>query len=322
MLDVDDTLLARNAAGRKDEVFGENTAINLLPRLLEAGFRVGLITGHGWKQLKTRLADPLLDFLRERSIDLTVLKNLFVYTNQGATKIQWSGRGWSLDSKYNALYAISATHLNSLKNLLIFHASQFNADYQASKDYYKQNFPTFDFNKLPATVQNRESAVLNVRPLPSEHHKSKDGKMDVPRNVVKVRVEGEIEKLGLAEIYKICQSGLSSLDLVDRKVSKTIAVRSILSELGVRASKEIREIEKAVIYIGDEFTPSGNDYCVAVNFPFIKCFSVASAQSSTKNELQNVIQFAELKGTSGTRATSEILEFFLDSVPHKPEHIH
>ncbi|HEX9919137.1 MAG TPA: hypothetical protein VGA87_08220, partial [Pyrinomonadaceae bacterium] len=50
VLDVDDTLLARERAGGiggvgGEETFAESAAAALLPQLLRRGFRVGLITG-------------------------------------------------------------------------------------------------------------------------------------------------------------------------------------------------------------------------------------------------------------------------------------
>jgi hypothetical protein len=87
LLDVDDTILVRERAGRGGpETFADSPSAALLPKLLTRGFRLCLITGHGWKQLESRLISPLTEHLRLSGTQEAIEK-LHIYANRGATKI-------------------------------------------------------------------------------------------------------------------------------------------------------------------------------------------------------------------------------------------
>ena len=60
VFDVDDTLLSRRTnAHESDQSFFDSPAAQMLPKLLSAGLRVCVITGHGWAQLERRLMAPI-----------------------------------------------------------------------------------------------------------------------------------------------------------------------------------------------------------------------------------------------------------------------
>ncbi|HZG53298.1 MAG TPA: hypothetical protein VEZ40_14300, partial [Pyrinomonadaceae bacterium] len=131
-LDVDDTLLARERAAfvagvrGGEETFAESASAALLPELLRRGFRVGLITGHGWRQLESRLVAPVVERLRETGDEWSI-ERLRVYANRGATKIVWDGTRHAVGEAYGARLRLRAADVAALRNLLETLGAEFDA---------------------------------------------------------------------------------------------------------------------------------------------------------------------------------------------------
>ncbi|HEY1403255.1 MAG TPA: hypothetical protein VGB05_03945, partial [Pyrinomonadaceae bacterium] len=170
VLDVDDTLLARErAGGGGEETFADSACAAELPELMRRGFRICLITGHGWRQLETRLVAPVVERLREAK-HAACVERLRIYANRGATKIVWDGAHHAVDEAYGERHQLRAADRAALHRLLESLGAELEADVRRRRAWYQEAFPRFDFASLPARVGEREGAVLVLRPLPARMH--------------------------------------------------------------------------------------------------------------------------------------------------------
>lgn len=319
VLDVDDTLLARVRAdgGAGEETFAESAAAAALPELLRRGFNVCLITGHGWRQLETRLVAPVGEHLRE-SCDATAaascIARLRVYANRGATKIVWDGTRHAVDEVYGARHQLRDEDLPALCALLESLAAEFEADVRARGDWYEASFPRFDFEALPARVSGREGAVLVLRPVPSLIHAAGDAVAasslaSNPRAEVYARGLELLRRAGLSERYELAESGRSSIEITRRGVSKEAAMRDAIGELSAASGAGESVVEESIVYVGDEFFAGGNDFVIPQLFPRALCLSVAGG--SAAGGAAGVVPLTRASGATGTAATENLLAHLL-----------
>ncbi|HEV2801773.1 MAG TPA: hypothetical protein VGW12_14960 [Pyrinomonadaceae bacterium] len=315
VLDVDDTLLAREGASGREETFAESATSALLPELLRCGFRVGLVTGHGWAQLHTRLVAPVVARLHEMGDDAgaACLERLRVYANRGATKIVWDGARHRVEESYAARYQLRAADVTPLGRLLEHLGAEFEADVRARREWYAASFPRFDFETLPARVSEREGAVLVLRPIPAQRHAVAGRSLD-PRAQACARGIEMLGDAGLDGEYELAESGRSSIEITRRGISKEAALRDLLAEISAATGAHVSEAEAALVYVGDEFYAGGNDWIIPRVFPRALCFSVAPARDGQETEASVVSLAGAAEGaeTSGTAATHALLLHLLN----------
>ncbi|HEV7903547.1 MAG TPA: hypothetical protein VGO96_06880, partial [Pyrinomonadaceae bacterium] len=214
VLDVDDTLLARERKGDAGgeilaETFAGSASAALLPELLRRGFNVCLITGHGWSQLESRLIAPLVARLRESGdgdeTAASCVERLRVYANRGATKIVWDGERYASEEVYGARHQLRDADRGALRELLEFLGAEFEREVSARREWFEATFPRFDFATLPARVSEREGAVLVLRPIPARMHAA-DGAANARAEVYARGLEWLRHK-NLSERYELAESG-------------------------------------------------------------------------------------------------------------------
>lgn len=309
LLDVDDTILLRErSGGGGPETFSESPSAALLPQLLMRGFRLCLITGHGWKQLESRLIDPLT---KQRKIcdRPEAIERLHIYANRGATKILWDGALHAVDDAYEARHKLRAGDIEALNGLLRSLAEQLTSEVEAQPDWYRSTFPHFDFKSLPPTVAEREGAVLVLRPIPTAKHAESDesgGALDLRDQLYERGVE-LLEQAKLSDDYEIAQAGRSSIEITRRGVSKEAALRDLIAGISASSGDTESQVEESMVYVGDEFFPGGNDYMMPALFPSMLCLSVESEKAP-----EGVVSIRAATGRSGPPATEAVLRHFLN----------
>ncbi|HYO99639.1 MAG TPA: hypothetical protein VER76_05575 [Pyrinomonadaceae bacterium] len=312
VLDVDDTLLARVRAdgGAGEETFAESAAAAGLPELLRRGFRVCLITGHGWRQLEARLVAPVIENLRE-SGKAACVERLRVYANRGATKIVCDGARREVDEVYGERYQLRAEDVPALSRLLESLWAEFEVDVKARGRWYEAAFPRFDFSTLPARVSEREGAVLVLRPVPSRIHAAADDAAATtnPRAELYARGLELLQRARLSDRYELAESGRSSIEITRRGVSKEAAMRDAMAELSASSGACEGDVEEASVYVGDEFFAGGNDYVIPQLFPRALCLSVAGGHEA--EAAAGVVSLARMTGAAGTAATERFLAHIL-----------
>jgi len=323
VLDVDDTLLARERAGGfagggsvggvgsggGEETFTESASAALLPELLRRGFRVGLVTGHGWRQLESRLVAPVVERLRE-SGDASSVEHLRVYANRGATKIVWDGARHAVDEVYGARHQLRDADVARLRALLETLGAEFDADVNARREWYRAAFPRFDFATLPARVDEREGAVLVLRPIPARRHAG-IGVRSNPRAEVYERGLELLRRANLDAAYELAESGRSSIEITRRGVSKEAALRDLLAEVSRATGEGEAGVEESLVYVGDEFVAGGNDAVIPVVFPRALCLSVAGERGGNETPA-GVVSLARAARAEGTAATHALLAHLLN----------
>lgn len=307
IFDVDDTLLARRgAASENDQIFSESAAAISVPLLLNAGVRVCIVTGHGWKQLKKRfvsfLVEEVSNLFPEKSEE--ILKRFFVYANRGATKLIRENGDYTEDAVYGGEFSIDETDSVQLREILERLKEFFNEDFAKRKDWYLQNFPVFAFEELPPKILEREKAVLGLRPIPSESHCEKDAVESPRRRLFSLGCEW-IKNAGLGEKYEIAQSGKSTLEITGKEVSKKAAFQDLIFEIAGETGVLPETVEESSIYVGDEFAEGGNDYIISQSFPRCLCLSVAAV------EPENVISLRDFFQLEGVPAASALAAHIL-----------
>ncbi len=308
LLDVDDTLLVRErAGGAAPEVFADSPSAALLPPLLDRGIRLCLITGHGWKQLESRLISPLRDQLHTRGS----IERLSIYTNRGATKIFWNGSRHVADEAYGSRYQLRVGDVKALSDLLNSLAEEFRIDFESQPGWYRKTFPRFDFSSLPATVTEREGGVLVLRPVPTSKHAESETELDV-RTRLYERGHELLQRARLSDEYEIARSGRSSIEITRRGVSKEIAVRDLIDGISKSSGESPSLVEESMVYVGDEFFPGGNDYVIPALFPLALCLSV-SGEAASEEATAGVISLKGATGLTGSAATEAVLRHFLVS---------
>lgn len=341
VLDVDDTLLARERAGGRAvgagvetlaETFTESAPAALLPELLRRGFNLCLITGHGWGQLESRLIAPLVARLRESGDEEAVassVERLRVYANRGATKIVWDGERHAFEEVYGARHQLRDEDRPALRELLETLGAEFEREVSARREWFEATFPRFDFATLPARVSEREGAVLVLRPIPARIHAA-DGAANA-RAEVYARGLKLLRRGTLSGDYELAESGRSSIEITRRGVSKETAMRDLIAELTNAAAatagedsvatacedsvattgEESAGVEDALVYVGDEFYAGGNDFVIPRVFPRALCLSVAGAGGAEETE-SGVVSLTGATGAQGTAATAALLAHVLN----------
>jgi hypothetical protein len=318
VLDVDDTLLARVRAdgGAGEETFAESAAAAELPELLRRGFRVCLITGHGWRQLETRLVAPVVKHLRESCGDdaaASCVARLGVYANRGATKIVWDGARHAFDEVYGAQHRLRDEDIPALCALLESACAEFEVDVRARGAWYESAFPRFDFKTLPARVAEREGALLVLRPVPSRIHAAGDAvgaeATTNPRAEVYARALELLRRADLSDRYELAESGRSSIEITRRGVSKEAAMRDAIAELAAASGGDESSVEESVVYVGDEFYAGGNDFVIPQLFPRALCLSVAGSRA--EETAAGVVSLVRVTSATGTAATESLFAHLL-----------
>jgi hypothetical protein len=291
VLDVDDTLLARErAGGAGEETFKESASAALLPELLRRGFNVCLITGHGWGQLQSRLILPLVERLRESGGDAAAacIERLRVYANRGATKIRWDGERHETDAVYGKRHQLRDEDKAALRSLLETLGAEFESEVRTRREWFQTTFPRFDFAMLPARVSEREGAVLVLRPIPTRLHATQ-GDAPNPRAEIYERGLELLRRANLSDDYELAESGRSSIEITRRGVSKEAAMRDLIAELKKSAAvtaatrEDAEQVEDALVYVGDEFFAGGNDFVIPRVFPRALCLSVAPERAGAES---------------------------------------
>jgi hydroxymethylpyrimidine pyrophosphatase-like HAD family hydrolase len=315
VLDVDDTLLARERAGGigggggGEETFAESAAAALLPQLLRRGFRVGLVTGHGWRQLETRLVAPVVARLRESGDAESSVERLLVYANRGATKVVYDGERHAVEEVYGAQHRLRAEDVAALRGLLESLGAEFGADVHARREWYAATFPRFDFTTLPARADEREGAVLVLRPIPAHRHAA-DGAASARAEVYE-RGLRLLRRANLDGEYELAESGRSSIEITRRGVSKEAAMRDLLAEVSEAMGVPPARVEESLVYVGDEFDAGGNDAVIPQVFPRALCLSVAPRRGGLET-VRGVVSLARATKAEGTAATHALLSHLLN----------
>ena len=314
VLDVDDTLLARErAGGGGEETFAESAPAALVPELLRRGFRVGLITGHGWRQLEARLVSAVVARLRETGDNAASLARLRVYANRGATKIVWNGERHAVEEIYGARHRLRTADVPRLRELLERLGAEFDRDVSARREWYAAAFPRFDFASLPARVDEREGAVLVLRPVPARRHAAAGVQWN-PRAEIYARGLGLLRHAGLDGEYELGESGRSSIEITRRGVSKEAALGDLAAEISVATGACAADVEASLVYVGDEFYAGGNDAVIPQAFPRALCLSVVpdpGGQESAEGVV-SLVGTAGARGAGGTAATHALLAHLLN----------
>lgn len=311
-VDVGDVGVVGVGVGGGEETFAESAAAKKLPQLLRRGFRVGLITGHGWRQLETRLVAPIVESLRETG-DASSVERLRIYANRGATKIVWDGERHTVDEVYGERHQLRGADVAALRGLLESLGAEFGASVLARGEWYGETFPRFDFTTLPARVDEREGAVLVLRPLPARRHAA-DGASSARAEVYE-RGLRLLRGANLEGDYELAESGRSSIEITRRGVSKETAMRDLLAEVSRATGEDAEMVEGAFAYVGDEFHAGGNDASIPLVFPRALCLSVAPGGRGAGEPQAGVVSLAgaaDLAGARGTVATHALLSHLLN----------
>jgi hypothetical protein len=317
VLDVDDTLLARGSGDRPGETFEKSRAAAALPVLLAAGVRVVLITGHGWRQLERRLVTPLRAAVEREAAGLPEgsLGRLAVYANRGATRVAWDGSAHRVDRAYAEAHGISAGHRPAIVGALSAAATVSAADREARPDWYRRAFPRFEGWGMPV-VDDREGGALVLRPIPSAFHAAGPGLPD-PRAELAARVAADLRRAGLGDGYDVEAEGRSSICIYRRGATKAVALRDAIGALAAASGRSAAEVEAALIYVGDEFAPGGNDAVIPREFPACLCYSVGEVTPSGPAP-PGVRHAAASFGGRGTAATRNLLDRILQTARDEP----
>ena len=311
VLDVDDTLLARERAnGAGQETFNDSAAASLLPELLRRGFNLCLITGHGWQQLKSRLVAPLVERLRD-SGDEAVIESLRIYANRGATKLAWDNTGYKVDEFYGAHHELRVDDVPTLRALLQSLADEFDNEVNGRREWYREVFPRFDFAALPARVDEREGAVLVLRPIPARFHAANAESPADSRDRVYKRGIDLLQRANLSDDYEVALAGRSSIEITRRGVSKEAAMLDLIGELSTLSGNTAERIEESIVYVGDEFFLGGNDFLTQQHHPAALYLSVAEEFSGQETP-SGVVHLKHSTSATGTAATEALLAHLLN----------
>lgn len=279
VFDVDDTLLARRNKTRVlDQGYTESDAAKMLPHLLNSGYRICIITGHGWDQLRQRLIEPLFTDIRNRfPADADkILTRVFIYANRGATRVGIED-SWKVDPFYGKEYSFAETEKALLREVFANISDSFYEDYVNRPEWYTEAFPEFDFQELPPVVIDRENVVLSLRPIPSEAHAVSES-TGSPRRTCADKASEGLHAAGLDNRYVVEPAGKSTLEITRKGVSKESAFRDALMRAAKEYDASASKAEKNSLFIGDEFWKGGNDRGIAENFPNCLCISVSNAE--------------------------------------------
>jgi hypothetical protein len=114
-----------------------------------------------------------------------------------------------------------------------------------------------------------------------------------------------LKNAGLDTKYEIAESGKSTIEIANRRVSKKLAVRDLFRQIAADADLRSETVEESSIYVGDEFGPGGNDLVVRESFPGLLCCSVAAEKQ------RGVILLPEFFSVEGIAATAALVSRIL-----------
>lgn len=293
VFDVDDTLLMRRRnPGGRNQIYCESESAKLIPVLLKTGLRVGLITGHGWEQLAGRLISPLIEDTSHRYPEKSrsILSNLFVYANRGATKVNFTDGEFFVDAEYGDAFEIDDMDSKAIIAVLAELSDRFMSEFTERRNWYFSEFDNFPFAELPPRIFGHENVVIGLKPVPSAAFRS-NGFGPSPRKDLVTRGLKAMASLGLNEKYDLGESGRTSLEVIKKSVSKSVAFNDLISTIASDCLCSVELVEGASIYVGDEFTPLGNDWVIPIDFPRSLCLSVAPILATARPA--NVIQLSD-----------------------------
>jgi hypothetical protein len=276
----------------------------------------------------------VVERLRETREAEASIARLSVYANRGATKIVWDGERHAVDAVYGERHQLGVEDAATLRRLLESLGAEFDAEVRARREWYAASFPRFDFTTLPPRVDEREGAVLVLRPIPARRHAATGASLN-PRAEVCARGLELLRRANLDAGYELAESGRSSIEITRRGVSKKTALGDLLAAAvkareaagalgetarGETASGEAARgeaeacVESALVYVGDEFEAGGNDAVIARVFPRALCLSVApgSDRGEPSGTVVSLAHMAELGGAQGTAATHALLTHLLN----------
>ncbi len=300
--DVDDTLLSRSGGiNGKGETFYESPAAMHLPKLLDRGFRVVIITGHETEQLFRRLIGPLM------TATATGLADLRVYTNRGGTGFSWDGRSFVEDHVYSAGFKLTPAELEGAVRIVAQVADKFSSDIMQHSDRIVNDYPGFLIGELPVKVTVRADTIVSAKPFPSSSH-------------CLVAAGASIRDTAVSEIEALigCEPGLSNLgvqaagrgtiETARHSLSKTAAAGHAFERIAGDLGISLQAIEHASIFVGDEFGIKGNDRPLSEMFSGARCISVAplAERQQTPN---NVINFSA--NNSNIYSTAKLIDRLL-----------
>jgi hypothetical protein len=200
-----------------------------------------------------------------------------------------------------------------LRGLLESLGAEFDAKVKERGEWYGAAFPRFDFGALPPRVDEREGAVLVLRPIPARRH-AEVGVETNPRAEVYERGLELLRREKLDDDYELAESGRSSIEITRRGVSKETAMRDLLREVSRATGAGEASVEGALVYVGDEFDAGGNDAVIPRLFPRALCLSVAGERGAgeTQGGVVQLARAADLTGAEGTAATHALLTHLLN----------
>ena len=204
-----------------------------------------------------------------------------------------------MDEVYGRTDEIDDADAGTLKMLLESLADEFMAEFSLVGEGDFENYPDFPFAELPPRVVERERVVLGLRPIPSE--KFRIGlRGPSPRSSLLETGKNALQASGLADKYEIAESGTTTIEIVRKNVSKSVAFADVIEKMARDLDLSSSHIEGSSIIVGDEFGFGGNDHALATEFPRTMCLSVGS--NSTYDLPRNVVAL----GGRGTPATEKL----------------
>lgn len=271
--DVDETILNvttdKIRHQRYEETLAESPCRPLIAELLIKGFRVCVITGNAYPQFERRFVTPLRETLAAQG-QLAALSRLEVYANGAATHLGFDAAGEPYDDQlYNARAQIPKADQEVIATVLRevgediaateLHRPSLEPDYDDSTWTYQFDRVTDRWmsedagvrRAIPWVAARGDGAQLTLKPLPSQKHLRQPGGPDIRARALGMVEQGLRARLGArAAQYAVLPGGWSSID-VTRGINKATAVEHYLATHGL--------IPEEVLYLGNEFRPSGND---------------------------------------------------------------
>lgn len=286
--DVDDTLLSRrNSEFGAEQNFADSPAAQTLPSLLAAGLRICIVTGHGWKQLESRLVRPLVKIIstEEAAKCNELLGRFSVYANRGATRVEWNGEIFEENRDFRERFGILENDLPVLTEILEQIRDSIHSD--------------------PPSIIKREGVILGMRPI---HAVGATSSASERERLAKVGNES-IRRRGLGDKYEFSPVGTTTLEIARRCVSKRNAFEAQITGAALSLGIGKRIVERNSIFIGDEFSPGGNDLVIVQEYPGCLCLSVA--KGGITGTYPNLVDVATIMQQAGPDAAAAIIRNIL-----------
>jgi hypothetical protein len=153
--------------------------------------------------------------------------------------------------------------------------------------------------------------VLVLRPVPARIHAA-DAQPDADcRAALYERGLKLLLHAGFGDKYQLSRTGRSTLEITRRSVSKVTAMRDLMTGLAALSGESTDRVEAALVYVGDEFFPDGNDFEIPFEFPRVLCLSVAE-DDLRRETTTGVVQLARVTSGHGTVAAEKLLTHLLN----------